>query len=349
MTQAPLDAALSGAVFPPEQVPDQGVAWHYGDPLREQRALAAGRGAVDLSNRGVVRITGVDRLSWLDSLVSQALNPLAPHTSALSLSLSPHGHVEFEMHVVDDGTTAWIITTPGTAPDLARYLDSMRFMLRVEVADASDEFGVVFEPTREVSPDGAPTWLEPEWFAGLPAPDGGGDVNRFVVERPGTLSGREVIVARADVAARVAASGAPAGTWAYEALRVAAGIPMLGRETDARTIPHEMGWVGPAVHLSKGCYRGQETVARVQNLGRPPRRLVLLHLDGSADTLPASGSLVSVDGVSAGYLGTAVQHYELGPIALAVVKMRTAADAVVEVEGMRATQQLIVGESNVAR
>jgi folate-binding protein YgfZ len=343
MTSTPLVSLLPGAVPPPAEVPDQGVAWHYGDPLREQRELVAGRGAVDLSNRGVVQVSGIDRLSWLDSLTSQVLNPLAPHTSALSLILSPHGHVEHELHVVDDGVVTWLITVPGGAAELTRYLDSMRFMLRVEVADVTDEYGVVFEPVRALSADGAPTWLEPEWFAGLPTPEVGGDADRFVVERPGALVGREVLVPRADVAARVAASGAPAGTWALEALRVAAGIPMQGRDTDARTIPHEVAWVGPAVHLAKGCYRGQETVARVQNLGRPPRRLTLLHLDGSADTLPPVGTEVAIDGTSVGALGTAVQHYELGPIALAIVKMRAANDATVDVAGMRATQQLIVG------
>ena len=72
-----------------------------------------------------------------------------------------------------------------------------------------------------------------------------------------------------------------AGTWAWEALRVEAWRPRLGREVDERAIPHELDWLRTGVHLDKGCYRGQETVARVFNLGRPPRRLVLLHLDGS--------------------------------------------------------------------
>ena len=77
-----------------------------------------------------------------------------------------------------------------------------------------------------------------------------------------------------------------AGIWAAEALRVAAWRPRLGFETDHRTIVHEVDWLRTAVHLHKGCYRGQETVARVHNLGRPPRRLVFLHLDGSGHVLP---------------------------------------------------------------
>ena len=86
---------------------------------------------------------------------------------------------------------------------------------------------------------------------------------------------------RADLAGSAGRGRRATGLWAYEALRVEARRPRLGFETDHRTIPHEVDWLRTAVHLQKGCYRGQETVARVHNLGRPPRRLVLLHLDGS--------------------------------------------------------------------
>jgi folate-binding protein YgfZ len=126
--------------------------------------------------------------------------------------------------------------------------------------------------------------------------------------------------AAATVAALVEAGAGRAGSWAFEALRVEARRPRLRFETDHRTIPHEVGWIGSAVHLDKGCYRGQETVARVQNLGRPPRRLVLLHLSGESDTLPEPGTPVETDGRTVGFLGTAVHHFELGPIGLAVLK-----------------------------
>jgi folate-binding protein YgfZ len=128
--------------------------------------------------------------------------------------------------------------------------------------------------------------------------------------------------------ALTAAGAAPVGTWAYDALRVQERRPRPGFETDHRTIPHEVGWIGTAVHLDKGCYRGQETVARVHNLGRPPRRLVLLHLSGERDELPAPGTPLLLDGRTVGFLGTAVQHHELGPVALGVVK-RTVADGTV--------------------
>ena len=259
----------------PEGSRDAGVPWHYGNPFAEQRRLAAGEAVVNLSHRGVLTVTGPDRLTWLHSLTTQHLAELPAHVWTTALILSPHGHVEHELHLVDDGATTWITTEPGDAESLRAYLDSMRFMLRVEVADVTADYGVVYD-------------------------------------------GHEIIVPRSDVDQRL--GDEPAGTWALEALRVAAGVPRMNHETDHRTIPHEVGWIETAVHLQKGCYRGQETVARVQNLGRPPRRMVLLHLDGSDNVLPAHLDPVLLDGKQVGWIGTAVQHYELGPIATAIIK-----------------------------
>jgi len=269
----------------------------------------------------VVTVTGPDRLTWLHSLTTQHLESLVPGASTTALILSPHGHVEHEMHVVDDGTTTWITVEPGTAGDLVAYLDSMRFMLRVEVADVSPDWAVVWQPTREAHA-GHPTWLVPADIAGIGSTDAGsdrgGDASKYVDHRPDVLVGREVIVPRQDLVA--ALGDEPAGTWALEALRVAAAAPRIGFETDHRTLPHEVGWIGPAVHLAKGCYRGQEAVARVHNLGAPPRRLILLHLDGSAEALPSHGDAVLLGDRAIGWIGSAARHYELGPIATAVVK-----------------------------
>jgi len=135
-----------------------------------------------------------------------------------------------------------------------------------------------------------------------------------------------------------------AGSWAAESLRVAAWRPRLGFETDHRTIPHEVDWLRTAVHLNKGCYRGQETVARVHNLGRPPRRLVLLHLDGSEHTLPGPGTpVLPVDGDRAvGQLTTSARHHELGPVALALVKRSLPVDARLTAAGLAAAQEAVV-------
>jgi folate-binding protein YgfZ len=280
-----------GAV--PADAPDEGVAGHYGDPYREQRELAAGRGAVDLSHRPVVRVTGPDRLSWLHSLLSQHVAGLQPGQSTEALVLSPNGHVEHHLQLVETGEEVLAHVEPGTAQALVDFLDRMRFMLRVEVALAED-LAVVWEQA------GSP----PEQW---PCTDTG--------------FGRHLLVPRA----QLAAWEVTAGVQAYEALRVAARRPRLGRDTDHRTLPHEAGWLTAAVHLDKGCYRGQETVARVHNLGRPPRRLALLHLD-DAD-LPAAGSPVVLGEREVGRVGSAVRHHELGPIGLALLKRNVADSA----------------------
>jgi tRNA-modifying protein YgfZ len=277
---------------------DHGAVWHYGDPLREQRRLDDGKGYVDLSHHPVVRVGGPDRLTWLHSITSQHLTELAPHTWTEALVLSPNGHVEHHLALVDDGETVWAVVEPGTADALVEYLQRMTFWSDVDIAEVSDTWAALWRP--------GPHGMD-------------GDDHLELVER-------------ARLGEYRAQAADPAGVWAHEALRVAAGRPRLGLETDHRTIPHEVGWIGPAVHLDKGCYRGQETVARVQNLGRPPRRLVRLHLDGSTNTLPEHGSRVLLDGRAVGFVGTAAQHYELGPVALALVKRNVPTDAVLSVE-----------------
>ncbi len=263
--------------------PDVGVAAHYGDPYAEQRALTAGTALVDLSHRPVLRVAGPDRLTWLHSLLTQHLTELAPGQWTQALVLSPQGHVEHHLTLLDDGAQLLAHVEPGTLGALIEFLQRMRFLLRVDVEDVTEEYAVVHS-------------------AGL---------DRFVPR-----------------ASLSALTGPLAGIGAYEALRVAARRPRLGVDTDHKTIPHEVGWLGSAVHLDKGCYRGQETVARVYNLGRPPRRLVLLHLDGSDSELPAVGDPVLSEDRAVGRVGTAVRHHELGPLALAVVKRQVPDDAV---------------------
>jgi tRNA-modifying protein YgfZ len=313
--------------------PDEGVAAHYGDPLREQRATGESAGVVDRSNRGVVRITGPDRLSWLHSLTTQALDGLAPGASAQALVLSPNGHVEHHLTLTDDGTATWIHVEPGTAAALVEFLESMRFMLRVEVADVSGDHAVL-------------TVLGPE--AGDIA--AGLDGVRASVN-PGPFGTIDLIVARDRLAGAagdlVRRGAAAAGMWAFEALRIAAHVPRLGLDTDHRTIPHEVGWIDAAVQLDKGCYRGQETVARVHNLGHPPRRLVFLNLDGSEDRLPGHGDPVELDGPESastvvGFTGSAARHYELGPIGLALVKRTVPVDATLLAGGVPAAQEVIL-------
>jgi hypothetical protein len=310
---------------------DAGVAAHYGNPHVEQRGLVAGSSYVDLSHRGVVRVSGPDRLSWLHSFTTQYLDGLAPGTAVEALILSPHGHVEHQLFVVDDGTATWMHVEPGTAPALVEFLNKMRFMLDVDPVDVTDETAIVSQP------------------AAWPVP-AGADVLRPSAATPrGSVDGvTEVFLPRAGLADYARDHTAPAGLWAYEALRVADRRPRLGFETDHRTIPNEVGWLESAVHLDKGCYRGQETVARVNNLGHPPRRLVFLHLDGTEERLPAHGAPVELNGGQVGFVTSAARHYELGPIALAIVKRTTPVDAVLTAAGIPAAQEIVVSPDSGA-
>jgi len=326
--------AAPGAV--PADGPDAGVAAHYGDPFGEQRALTSALGLVDRSHRGVIRIGGQDRLSWLHSLTTQDVEHLAPGATAEALILSPSGHIEHHLTLTDDGTHVWAHVEPGTAAPLLEFLESMRFMLRVEPADVSADYAVL-----TIMGPGAEAAGVADWASATAA----ATTRAF---------GMDVIVAReriAAVAEELRPRGAVlAGMWAYEALRIAARRPRFGLDTDHRTIPHEVGWIETAVHLTKGCYRGQETVARVHNLGHPPRRLVFLHLDGSEDRLPAHGDPVSAGGSggggaaggAVGFVGSAARHYELGPIALALVKRTVPVDAPLLAAGLPAAQEVIV-------
>ena len=307
---------------------DAEIPWHFGDPLREQRVLVTRAGVVDRSNRDVLQVGGPERLPWLHSICSQYVSNLADGDTTEALVLSPNGHVEQHWQVAELGGTVWIDTEPGAAPEVLGYLQKMIFMKRVEPADVSTDWAVL-----SVLGPATDTVLA---AADLPVPvvgavplDGG-----FVRRR---TDGVDLLVPRAGKDAmltRLQSAGAePAGSWAYEALRVEARRPRLGFETDHRTIPHEIGFIGTAVHLEKGCYRGQETVARVHNLGKPPRRMVLLHLAGESDELPAPGTPVEFAGRTVGFLGTAAHHFELGPVALAVIKRSLPDDTALTVDG----------------
>ena len=292
-----------------EAGPDAGAVAHYGDPLREQRRILAGEAAVDWWHRDVIAVAGPERLSWLHALTSQHLTDLQPGAATTALVLDPNGRIEFGLAGVDDGSTFWAHTEPGRGAALVAWLASMVFMTRVTVELRSD-LGVVWRP---------------EPFPG-------------VANRPGDLGGFEAIVADAE---REAALGpVRAGVWAAEALRIAAGLPRIGLDTDERTIPNEIGLIG--THLDKGCYRGQETVGRVHTLGRPPRRLVRLSLDGSMNALPALGESITLDGRDVGRVGTSARHFEEGPIALGLVKRNVPVAAELVIGDIAAAQEALV-------
>lgn len=288
---------------------DEGIPWHYGNPLREQRLLEAGAATVDLRNRPVFTVTGPDRLTWLHAITSQHLSDLPVGENTTAFVLDPNGRIEHVFGGVDDGTTFWAHTEPGRLAPLLDWLARMVFASRVELSDRSETHAV---------------------FLGPDAP--GGSVGPRIVARDGLED---------------ALGDSRAGTWASDALRIAAGQPRVFLDTDDRTIPNELAnpdgdRLGPAVHLKKGCYRGQEAIGRTYALGRPPRRLTLLHLDGSSEELPPLGSPLGHEGRVIGRVGTSSIHYELGPIALALVKRGAPTDAILDASGIAAGQQQVV-------
>lgn len=287
---------------------DAGLPWHFGNPVAEARALEAGEGVVDLGNREIVEISGADRLGWLHSITSQHLSGLRPGEATTALILSPTGHIEHVLHGVDDGASFLAWTEPGHAEALVAFLERMRFAMRVEVSRRTD---------LRVAWVGHRVPLDPAWRV-----------------RDSEVGGLDVFL---PVESELAGT---AGTWAFEAMRIAAGIPRIFVDTDFKTIPNEIGLVG--THLDKGCYRGQETVARVHTLGRPPRRLVQLHLDGTMSTLPEQGAPVELAGRTVGFVGSSARHHELGPIALGLIKRSVPVDAELLAGGIPAAQEALV-------
>ncbi|AYD89197.1 folate-binding protein [Actinomyces lilanjuaniae] len=347
----------TGAVAGPGGDPDSAVPAHYGDPLREQVALAAGR-ALSALARDVVIVTGPDRLSWLTTLSSQVLTDLAPGDGgAEALLMDAHGRIAHALAALDDGQRLLLVTEAGFGEDLAGFLESMRFMLRVEVRAAEElaVLGAMGDGVARLEEAARPehwlgTWRDP-WpgvveggtsydvgLEGRPHPGAGyragwvvvpaGDVPEVVraYERgldrdaAGEAAGQGGSISGAQGGEHAVAGSALAGSMAWEALRVEAGRPRQAREADARAIPHELDWLRTAVHLTKGCYPGQETVARTVNLGRPPRRLTVLQLDGLGGELPAPGAAVRLGERTVGAVTSVARHHELGPMALALLR-----------------------------
>lgn len=332
------DAPAAGAVE--AEGVDAGVAAHYGAPLREQRALDRGTALVDLSHRAVLSVSGPGRLAWLHTLTSQHLADAAAGTSTEALFLDAHGRIEHAVHLLEDGSACWLILDRSDEDGLLDWLTRMRFDHDVTLRRHTGQVAVVGATAAVPGWEDRTVWVDPWPRVGAggwaySGPDHPGD----------DWSWREYLVTVEDLAATVARLGRDdlsdwtlAGTAAAEALRIAAGRPRPSLDADAKALPHELDLLRTAVHLEKGCYRGQETVARVHNLGRPPRRLVQLLLDGSGHGFPTVGAPVILrpdpDTAEAramarpvGVLTSVGQHHEAGHLALALVKRSVPVDA----------------------
>jgi folate-binding protein YgfZ len=312
----------------------------FSNPLVEQKEFVAGSSAVLLEEKSVVVVSGEDRLTWLNDLFSQKLDDLNSSVSVEALWLDAQGRIVRDFHIVDDGQKTWLITYSGDVTNLVAQLQRMVFRSKVTVEDVSSEYAVVATWAKDV-PAAVMSWQDP-W----PEVAVGGW--RYGEEPTEPWNYRESIVPASAVDA-VWQEFKHCGTMALDALRVAAMRPTGPNEIDEKSLPHEYDWLASAVHMNKGCYRGQEAVAKVHNLGHPPRRLVFLHLDGSAHALPDLGDeIFGSDDSAIGKVTSVGQHHEMGPIALGLVKRNTPVDIELKVvnaatgESMSATQEVIV-------
>lgn len=341
--------------------PDARVADHYGAPFPEQRALVEGRAFTDLSHTDVVVVNGTDRLKLINLLSTQLVEDLPAGSSTELMTLSPTGHIESAIGLFDDGEAAWVLADVGLGQPFVDFLISMRFMMRVEAEVRSDlavlgGYGRASEALGAVALRGAgqrPVVWEDPWprTAATSATYGPVDSEHPAFDQQRYLA---VVVKEqlAETAQLLSEAGLQvAGMAAWEAARVGLWRPRPAGEVVDRALPHELDWLRTAVHLHKGCYRGQETVAKLINLGRPPRRLVLLYLEGPIDELPAHGDAVKLGERAVGVVTSAVRHFEEGPLALALLRRNVAPGAVLSIGNFQASQQEIVtpeGKSSVS-
>ena len=326
------------------------------NPVLDQRAFAAGEAVVLLPPHLIFEISGPDRQPWLHAFLAQRIMGLNAGESAEALMLDANGHVQLAWRVFETGESTWMFAQPNELYEECASPEAFELWLRrnvfrkkVVISNRSSEFHVVARNTPEGVPGALVVWVD-TW-----ATDVLGGVRYS--KTPLTSLGRdfhmsESLVAVAEVGAAEGASALNGlnvvGVEALTALRIAAHRPSQTAEVDAKTLPHELDWLSTGVHLSKGCYRGQETVAKVHNLGHPPRRLVMLQLDGSGHFLPEVGDAVFVQGDDRqrGVVTSVAGHHEMGPIALAVINRVTDPNATLVVasgnELIAATQETIV-------
>lgn len=317
LSLSPIAQAFGGQPHPDGST----VAWHYGNPLGEQRALDSGAVIIDRSDRIIFKIAGEDAPDFLNRLLSQKLDELPENLRTEALDLDMNGRILHHAGVIRLSDGFYLDVDPAQADSFEKYLSMMIFWAKVEI-------------TRE---DLALLTILGE------APSYESVLSDAPVEWPGMLR-RDLLVRREDMLDVVRWFAGHhvklAGTMTFDAIRTRAVIPDPLKDLDHKSIPHEVpSWIGRggrlgAVHLNKGCYRGQETVARVENLGRSPRVLVIVHLDGSAPELPLTGAEIKGSRRTVGRLGQVIQDCDYGPMALALVKRTALGSAELQAEGV---------------
>ncbi len=295
---------------------------HFGNPLLEQRKLLTGEAFVERLDQSVILVSGEESKNWLHSLLTQDILNLGTGESAEALLLSPQGHIEHQLKILIEGNDVFIALQSSKVDAFVSWLEKMKFRSKVKIEKTNLKSFGMFGESETVA------WRDP-----------------FSIERSTSVSynPNRAKFNYFEIFSEMAPSREPAGLMALRALRVAAGRPDIV-DVDEKSLPHEFDWLLSAVHLSKGCYRGQEAVAKIHNLGHPPRRITLLNLE-TGDDLAAVGDQVFYQDKEVGKVVASALHFELGSIALALVARNTPyLDLLVEVSGRKvsASQQVLV-------
>lgn len=309
-----------------------------GDFYRLQRQILSGAVVIQDHESAVLRVTGGDRLIWLDSIVTQQLKDVIPGETTEALLLDPQGRIEHSFLLTDDGRSSWLLTRKEKIFALEKWLQSMVFRMNVSV-HFPEKLLLFSSPNIDSLRN-----LERVALFSDPWPKVGAEsVGLMQENHPGSTWSMMTVAVEEDQQSSLVVP--QVGPEFCEPLKIAAARPTMD-DVDDKSIPHELDWLRTAVNLNKGCYRGQESVAKVHNLGQPPRRLTLLHLDGSLSQLPEKGDEVFHEALTAGRISRAAWHYEEGPIALALLKRSIPPDAdlLVRFKGIElaARQEVIV-------
>ncbi|WP_255151977.1 aminomethyltransferase family protein [Halorarius halobius] len=320
MTVVPDTHERHGATFAEHD--GRRVVEEYGRPERTHRAVRNGVGVIEMGY-GVLELTGEDRVEFVDNAVSNRV-PSEDGRGVYALLLDPQGAVRTDLYVYNAGERLLCFTPPAQAGPLAEEWRENTFIQDVEIREASTDFGVfgVHGPTSTekvasvlngaASPDGHLTFVRGSM----------GDAGVTVVasDAPTGEEGYEVVCA-ADAAEEVfdtlltrGMNAVPFGHRTWNTLTLEAGTPLFATELEGQ-VPNVLG-LRNALDFEKGCYVGQEVVSKIENRGRPSRRLVGL----AVDAVPDAGAAVFAGDDHAGEVTRAVDSPTLEePLALALV------------------------------
>ena len=271
--------------------------------------------AVMLQDRGVVRVSGPTARAFLDGLVTADMAMVAPDHAGFAALLSPQGKILFDFIVAGDGADGFLLDVPrDLAAGLAARLKFYRLRAKIEIEDVSDKFVVLA------------VW------DGLPDIDG---TRLFADPRLPTLGHRAIVPAEAAAGILASPGMEPSDTAAYEAHRIAHGVPQGGADfAYGDAFPHEADMDQLAgVDFGKGCYVGQEVVSRMQHRGTARTRTVPVAITGPA---PAPATPVMAGERTIGRMGS-----HAGDHGLAMLRLDRVADA------MAAGLPLIAGEATL--